>query len=276
MHMLPLKTMLNHFLQEDIGYGDLSANAVFGHEEAHAVVVAKQAGIFCGADILSIGYRLLNEKLSVKPLITDGQPIEHGTVLAQIQGSVRDILTGERVLLNLLQHLSGIATTTHQAIDRLDDPTIKICDTRKTTPGLRMLEKYAVKTGGGKNHRFGLDDGVMIKDNHIAACGSIARAVEKARAHIGHMVKIEVEIEDQQQLQQAIAAGADVIMFDNCTPAQVAHFQSLTPAHIVTEASGGITANTLAQYRHSGVNFISLGYLTHSVQALDISLDIHL
>lgn len=165
---------------------------------------------------------------------------------------------------------------TKEAVRCLDDEQIKICDTRKTTPGLRMLEKYAVRAGGGYNHRFGLYDGIMIKDNHIAACGSILEACKKARQAAGHMVNIEVEIETEEQLREAIAAGADVIMFDNCPPDTVRHFAKLTPDHIKTEASGGITLESLPAFKGTGVNYISSGFLTHSVKSLDISMDVTL
>jgi nicotinate-nucleotide pyrophosphorylase (carboxylating) len=181
------------------------------------------------------------------------------------------LLTGERVILNLLQRMSGIATLTHRAVTILNNSHTRICDTRKTTPGLRMLEKYAVVCGGGYNHRFGLYDGVMIKDNHIAFCGSITKAVQAVREKLGHMVKIEVETETKEQVLEAVRAGADVIMFDNRTPDEVREFVSLVPKPIITEASGGITLENLAEYGTTGVDYISLGMLTHSATALDIS-----
>jgi len=187
---------------------------------------------------------------------------------------VRSILTGERVILNLLQRMSGIATITHKAVALLGSSHTRICDTRKTTPGMRMLEKYAVRAGGGYNHRFGLYDGVMLKDNHIAHAGSILDAVVKVREQVGHMVKVEVEIENKSQLLEAIEAGADVIMFDNCSPEVIKGWIPLVPAHIVTEASGGITLGTLHSFRDSGVDYISLGALTHSAGSIDISLDL--
>ncbi|CAG9295439.1 carboxylating nicotinate-nucleotide diphosphorylase [Celerinatantimonas diazotrophica] len=274
MYHFQLRTLLSQFFQEDIGFGDLSAEAIFANEQASGSIVAKQPGVFCGSSLITQGYKLLNEQINITTLVNDGEVLNQGSVIAKIEGPVREILTGERVILNLIQRLSGIASATAQAVTILDDPNIRICDTRKTTPGLRMLEKYAFKMGGGHNHRFGLDDGVMIKDNHIAACGSIANAMARVRKAVGHMVKIEVEIETRQQLEQAIAAKADVIMFDNCSAATVREFRALTPANIITEASGGITLENLAEFRHSGVDVISLGCLTHSVKALDISLDL--
>lgn len=189
-------------------------------------------------------------------------------------GPIASILTGERVVLNLLQRMSGIATLTNQAVKLLNSDHTKICDTRKTTPGLRMIEKYAVRCGGGYNHRFGLYDGIMLKDNHIASAGSIAEAVQKARAKAGHMIKIEVEIETEQQLHEAIAARADIIMFDNRTPIEAAAFAAITPDSIITEASGGITLENLADYGRTGVDYVSLGMLTHSAKALDLSMNV--
>ncbi|WP_226568057.1 carboxylating nicotinate-nucleotide diphosphorylase [Bacillus stratosphericus] len=273
MERLQLKQMLTHFLKEDIGFGDVSADAIFGDKRGTAYIIAKQSGVLAGSQVIETGYHLLNEKIHTELFLQEGDWIHSGAVLAQIRGSVNDLLKGERVILNMLQRMTGISTLTHEAVQRLADPSIMICDTRKTTPGLRMLEKYAVKVGGGKNHRFGLSDGVMIKDNHIAACGSIREAVEKARAYVGHMVKIEVEIESEAQLKEAIAAKADVIMFDNCSPAQVKHFKQMTPETILTEASGGITLETLPSYRGTGVDIISLGFLTHSAPSFDFSMN---
>ncbi|MGE6629086.1 carboxylating nicotinate-nucleotide diphosphorylase [Bacillus sp. NPDC077027] len=273
MERLQLKSMLTYFLKEDIGYGDISAEAIFQRQEGKAVIVAKQDGVVAGSYVVEIGYHLINENIVIHQFVQEGDWIKNGSVLAEIIGPVNDLLKGERVILNLLQRMSGIATLTREAIKRLDDPSITICDTRKTTPGLRLLEKDAVKVGGGKNHRFGLSDGVMIKDNHIAACGSIRKAVEQAREYAGHMVKIEVEIETEAQLIEAIDAKADVIMFDNRSPEEVRRFKEMTPATILTEASGGITLETLPSYRHTGVDLISLGFLTHSVPSFDFSMN---
>ncbi|MBO1910976.1 carboxylating nicotinate-nucleotide diphosphorylase, partial [Microvirga sp. 3-52] len=197
-----------------------------------------------------------------------------GDKIAAVTGPIAHLLTGERVILNLMQRMSGIATVTNKCVEMLNDPAIQICDTRKTIPGLRMFDKYAVVCGGGKNHRQGLYDGVMIKDNHIAFAGSITKAVQRVREKIGHMVKIEVETETRQEVLEAVEAGADVIMFDNRTPKEVKAFGHDVPESIVTEASGGITLENLATYHGTGVNYISLGFLTHSVKALDISLQV--
>ncbi|NGZ76501.1 carboxylating nicotinate-nucleotide diphosphorylase [Saccharibacillus alkalitolerans] len=274
MQRIPLRKMLEHFYMEDIGSGDLSAQLISDSGPQQAVIHAKQHGIVAGVEVIREAFALLDADIDVSLLKKDGDPVVRGENIAVLTGNPSTLLTGERVALNLLQRMSGIATATRRAVEALNDPSIRICDTRKTTPGLRMLEKYAVTAGGGYNHRFGLYDGIMIKDNHIAAEGSITAAVAKARAYSGHMVKIEVEIEDEEQLQEAIAAGADIIMFDNCGPDTVRRFAQMTPPHIVTEASGGIDMRTLPAYAGTGVHYISLGFLTHSVTSLDISMDI--
>ncbi|WP_416723292.1 carboxylating nicotinate-nucleotide diphosphorylase [Bacillus stercoris] len=276
MNHLQLKKLLNHFFLEDIGSGDLTSQSIFGEQSCEAEIVAKSAGIFAGAAVIKEGFALLDKNVQIILHKKDGDILRKGEVIAGLCGPAAALLSGERVVLNLIQRLSGIATMTREAVHRLDDEQIKICDTRKTTPGLRMLEKYAVRAGGGYNHRFGLYDGVMIKDNHIAACGSILEACQKARQAVGHMVNIEVEIETEDQLREAIEAGADVIMFDNCPPDTVRHFSNLTPNHIKTEASGGITLESLPAFKGTGVNYISLGFLTHSVKSLDISMDVTL
>ncbi|PRP56684.1 carboxylating nicotinate-nucleotide diphosphorylase [Bacillus halotolerans] len=276
MNHLQLKKLLNHFFHEDIGTGDLTSQSIFEGQNCEASIVAKSDGIFAGAAVIKEGFALLDEKVQTFLHKKDGDHLQKSDVIAVLRGPAAALLSGERVVLNLIQRLSGIATMTRQAVERLDDEQIKICDTRKTTPGLRMLEKYAVRVGGGYNHRFGLYDGIMIKDNHIAASGSIVRACEKARQAAGHMVNIEVEIESEEQLREAILAEADVIMFDNCPPDTVRHFANITPDHIKTEASGGITLESLPAFRGTGVNYISLGFLTHSVRSLDISMDVAL
>src|SRR5699024_10764403 len=198
--------------------------------------------------------------------------IEPSEKIAMVSGPIRAILMGERVVLNLLQRMSGIATTTKQAVINLKSHQTKLCDTRKTTPGLRVFEKYAVTCGGGFNHRHGLYDGVMIKDNHIAFAGSISKAVQTIKAKLGQMIKVEVETETEEQVIEAIHAGADIIMFDNRSPEEIIELNKLVPKHITTEVSGGITLDSLPLYKNTGVDYISLGFLTHSVQALDISL----
>jgi nicotinate-nucleotide pyrophosphorylase (carboxylating) len=275
MNMLKLRSQLEQFFIEDIGDQDITSDLIFSNGALGEVVfIAKEAGIFCGEDIIRNGYKLLNEKIGVNVKVKDGEEIEMGQLLAVATGTISDLLKGERVILNLVQRMSGIATLTKSAVLELDSPKTKLCDTRKTTPGLRMFEKYAVRCGGGFNHRYGLYDGVMIKDNHISFAGSITKAVQAAREKLGHMIKIEVETETLEQVQEAIEAKADVIMFDNRTPDEIKEWIGIVPDGIITEASGGITLSNLASYRDSGVDYISLGFLTHSAKALDISVKV--
>lgn len=275
MNKIKLQQLIQQFFLEDIGEQDVTSEAIFPTSqigEGHFIV--KDEGIIAGLAIIEEAYRQLDASIDVKLLKADGDFVSRGDVIATVQGPMGRLLTGERVILNLLQRMSGIATLTNKAVTNLSSGHTRICDTRKTTPGLRMLEKYAVTCGGGYNHRFGLYDGVMIKDNHIAFCGSITEAVQAARKKLGHMVKIEVETETKEQVLEAIGAKADIIMFDNRSPEEVSQFVKLVPDTIITEASGGITLETLGDYRHTGVDYISLGMLTHSAKALDISFNV--
>ena len=272
MNKLKLQSMLEQFFNEDIGDGDLSSDLLFSpSDQGSFTFYAKEAGIFCGAVIIQIGFTLLDPSLNVTLLKQDGEKIEIGDELARIEGSLQSLLSGERVVLNLVQRMSGIATNASKTVELITGTEAKICDTRKTIPGLRMLDKYAVRTGGAYNHRSGLYDCIMLKDNHIALAGSISKAVKATKSKVGHTVKIEVEIETKEQLLEAIEAGADIIMFDNRTPEEINNWLELVPPHIITEASGGITLENLRAYAESGVEYISLGALTHSVKALDIS-----
>lgn len=275
MNRLKLQKQLQSFLLEDVGDRDVTSQAIFpSHQKGRGVFLAKDNGIIAGLQIIKEVYQLLDPKITVEVKFTDGDRVNHGDVLAEVAGPVAPLLTGERIILNLLQRMSGIATVTNKCVKALNDPSIQICDTRKTTPGLRMIEKYAVRVGGGKNHRYGLSDGVMIKDNHISFSGSITKAVKKVREETGHMMKVEVETETKSEVLEAVAAGADVIMFDNRSPEEVKEFSTYVPDHIVTEASGGITLANLAPYAHTGVDYISLGFITHSVRVLDISMQV--
>ncbi|WOV86947.1 carboxylating nicotinate-nucleotide diphosphorylase [Sporosarcina oncorhynchi] len=275
MNGLKLRLLVEQFLLEDIGAGDLSADSIFlDKTKGKMVFVAKESGVFCGTAIFKMAFQLLDQHIQIEVMVKDGEEIRAGQELAVASGNVAALLSGERVVLNLIQRMSGIATLTKAAVNELDNESIRICDTRKTTPGLRMLEKYAVRCGGGYNHRHGLYDAVMIKDNHIAFAGSITRAVELARRNTGHMVNIEVETETKEQVVEAVESGADVIMFDNRLPEEIEEFVKLVPAHITTEASGGIQLDNLKDYRYTGVNYISLGFLTHSYKAIDISANV--
>jgi nicotinate-nucleotide pyrophosphorylase (carboxylating) len=275
MNQLKLQKLLEAFFIEDIGERDVTTDAIFPQEQQGEIVfLAKDNGVFCGEEIIQAGFQVLNPATEVRMLIHDGDRMEAGQKLATVKGKIRDLLKGERVILNLVQRMSGIATKTREAVETLNSGYTKISDTRKTTPGLRMLEKYAVTVGGGHNHRFGLYDAVLIKDNHIAFAGSIANAVKAVKQSIGHMVKVEVETETKEQMFEALAAGADVIMFDNRKPEEIVEWITHVPETVTTEASGGITLENLASYRESGVDYISLGFLTHSVKALDISVKV--
>lgn len=273
MNQLLVKQKLESFLIEDIGTNDLSVETIFPIEKSgRAIFQMKDNGIIAGLQIIETTYQLLNQEINVTLHKKDGDVVTRGEVIAEVTGPVQSILSGERVILNLLQRMSGIATMTYNAVQRLADPSIRICDTRKTTPGLRLFEKYAVTCGGGFNHRFGLYDGVMIKDNHIAFAGSIEAAVKLVRDKLGPMVKIEVETESSRDVKAAVEAGADIIMFDNQAPETVTEWNAIVPRAILTEASGNITLNNVAMYGDTGIDFMSLGCLTHSAVALDISL----
>lgn len=274
MLTLAARDSIKAFLIEDIGTGDLSADLIFDVEEqGSGVFIAKADGVIAGLEVAQCVYDFLGQNVTFIALVADGDVVEKGTIIGRATGNIRTMLTGERVILNLMQRMSGIATMTHQAITSLNDPTIRICDTRKTAPGLRYFDKLAVKIGGGYNHRVGLYDGVMLKDNHIAYAGSVSQAVAKVRQKSGQMVKIEVEVETESQLIDAIAAGPDVIMFDNRSPEEVKAWSKLVPKEILTEISGGITLDNLPDYAHTGANYLSLGALTHSVTAFDISFN---
>jgi nicotinate-nucleotide pyrophosphorylase (carboxylating) len=276
MNKLKLRLQLEQFFLEDIGERDTTSEFIFDdNDQGELVFIAKEDGVFCGEEVIRTGFKLLDDEVEIHLDVRDGEQFEKGQKLVTITGKVITLLKGERVVLNLVQRMSGIATRTKEAVNVLNSTFTRIVDTRKTTPGLRMLEKYAVRCGGGFNHRFGLYDGVMIKDNHISFAGSILKAVEKIKANIGHMVKVEVEIESKEQLVEAIEAGVDVIMFDNRTPEEIKDWISLVPEGILTEASGGITLDNLSKYTDTGVHVISLGFLTHTIQSIDISAKVH-
>src|SRR4051812_35076830 len=249
MNSLKLRSQLEKFFIEDIGEQDLTTDLIFSDDTTGKIVfLSKDEGVFCGEEIIKTGFHLLNQDISVELFVKDGQTIEKGQELARVSGKISDLLKGERVVLNLIQRMSGIATLTQNAVSTLDSGHTRVCDTRKTTPGLRMLEKYAVRCGGGFNHRFGLYDAVMIKDNHISFAGSITKAVDAIRKNAGHMVKVEVEAETEAQVIEAVNAGADIIMFDNRTPDEIKELIQLVPAHIITEPSGGIQLANIADF----------------------------
>ena len=260
-------------LKEDIGTGDITTEScVPADAVSHGYFKAKAEGVVCGVDVLRRGFALIDPDVKVTVLVKDGGRGKKGDVIAEIEGSSRSILTGERVSLNLLQHMSGIATAAAEASASVAGTKARIADTRKTTPGLRVLEKYAVKTGGGSNHRFNLSDGVLIKDNHILAAGGIKNAVEAVRKNIPHTLKIEVETETMDQVKEALAAGADIIMLDNMTVQQMKDAVDFIAGRARTEASGNMGERNLREVAETGVDIISIGALTHTVKALDISL----
>ncbi|HLZ21717.1 MAG TPA: carboxylating nicotinate-nucleotide diphosphorylase [Ktedonobacterales bacterium] len=272
--------LVRRALAEDIGRGDVTTEATIPAETtASGRIVAREAGVIAGLPAAALAFRLLDSAVRFEPLVREGARVEVGAALATITGDARALLTAERTALNFLGHLSGIATLAFHCQAAIAGTTARVVDTRKTTPGLRNLEKYAVRTGGASNHRAGLDDGVLIKDNHIAACGSIAAAIERARAHTPHLLKIEVECETQEQVREALDAGADVILLDNMPLDRMRTAVTLIrerAPHTLIEASGGIGADPtkLAAVAATGVDLISLGALTHSAPNLDVSLEL--
>ncbi|ECL4388841.1 carboxylating nicotinate-nucleotide diphosphorylase [Listeria monocytogenes] len=274
MNSILMNQAIQAFLLEDIGQHDLSAETVFPRDTmGEGVFLAKETGILCGISIPPKVYELLGGNIQFEAYKKDGDWIQKGDIIAAVTAPVRTLLSGERVILNLMQRMSGIASQTNFAVKQLDDSAIRICDTRKTAPGLRAFDKYAVQTGGGFNHRNGLYDGVMLKDNHIAFSGGITSAVSTVREKLGHMIKIEVETETAEQVKEAVQAGADIIMFDNRTPEEIKQLVKLVPPHITTEISGNVTLENIHRYKGSGANYLSLGSLTHSVRAFDINFN---
>lgn len=274
MNKLLAREMIAEFLKEDVGTGDLSTNLIFNEDiRGEGYFLAKDNGVICGTDIIDLTYSFFSNDYSIELIKKDGDYINKGDIIAKVEGKVSALLTAERIILNLMQLMSGISTMANKLVTALDDPSIKIVDTRKTHPGLRMFEKYAVRCGGCYNHRYALYDGVMLKDNHIAFAGGITNAVNKVKSQLGHMIKVEVETETKEQVIEAVKAGADVIMFDNRTPGEIRELQKLVPDNIVTEASGGITLDTIGSFKDCGVNVISVGLLTNGVKPLDISFN---
>lgn len=273
---LLIEPMVRAALSEDLGaLGDITTDSVVPPGTAAvARLVARSGGTIAGLDLVRATFGLVDPSLRLAFNANDGATVPPDTTLAQIEGNARGILVGERVALNFLGHLSGIATTTARYVAATKGTRARICCTRKTTPGLRALEKYAVRTGGGSNHRFGLFDGVLIKDNHIAVAGGIAPAVERARAGAGHMVKIEVEIDRLDQLDEALAAKADIIMLDNMSLAHMRTAVTRVAGRALLEASGGVTEARVAEIAATGVDLISVGWITHSAPTLDVALDI--
>ncbi len=275
MEYTELNELIHRALQEDIGHGDLTTESLIRNEmQASGVFVAKSGGILAGINVSQAVYHYLEPGSTFETFKTDGDTLVAGDVIARVIGKAATLLTGERVALNFLQRLSGIASKTRRMADLIKYLPTELVDTRKTTPGLRVLEKYAVAVGGARNHRFGLYDGVMIKDNHIKAVGSITRAISDTRKKVPHTIKIEVEVEDLEQLEEALQARADIILLDNMDIEQMKKAVELTAGRALLEASGGINEDTLVEVARTGVDFISSGALTHSAVSLDISFDL--
>ena len=275
--ILPLmyEPLVRTALLEDLGRaGDITADAIVPADQRAALVMrARQPGVVAGLDVAACAFQMISPAIGLTAEHPDGSVIAPGDIIATIDGPARSLLTGERTALNFLCHLSGVATATASLVTAIKGTGAQIVCTRKTTPGLRSLEKYAVRAGGGSNHRFGLDDAVLIKDNHIALAGGIVAAVERAKACTGHLVKIEVEVDTLHQLEQALALGVDAVLLDNMTIEQLEQAVAMARGRVITEASGGITSATAPAIAATGVDLISVGWLTHSAPALDIGLD---
>ena len=263
-------------LLEDLGRaGDITAQATIPPEaRAIATFVTRKTGVVSGIDFAKRAMAMMDPAIRFSVLIGDGTRVKPGDVIARVEGPARAVLSGERVALNYLGRLSGIASATRMFADKIAHTKTKIVCTRKTTPGLRAFEKYAVRCGGGANHRFGLDDAILIKDNHIAVCGSVARTIEQARAFAGHLVKIEVEVDTLDQLCEAMTARPDAVLLDNMGPDTLREAVKIVAGRATTEASGGVGPDTVAAIAESGVDLISTGWITHSAPVLDIGLDI--
>lgn len=267
-------TILNA-LKEDMPLGDVTTDNIISEEsQSKAEFLAKQDAVIAGLDIAKYVFEILDDEVVFKPFIKDGDKVKKGDIIATVSGSTRALLKGERTALNFLQRLSAIATMTNRYVAKVQGLPVKIADTRKTTPGLRFMEKYAVYAGGGSNHRFSLSDGVLIKDNHIAAAGGIKNAIERVRASIPHTVKIEVEVESMEQVQQAIDCKADIIMLDNMSTEQMSDAVRIINKRALVEASGNMTEETIYDVALTGVDIISIGKLTHSANSIDISMNI--
>lgn len=270
-----LKPLVQAALTEDLGRrGDITSQATIpADRQAQLQIKARQAGVICGMDLARLSFALVDAQIEFIAQVTDGERVAAGTVLAIVRGNARHLLTAERTALNFMTHLSGIATDTQNIVDSIAEYPAQITCTRKTIPGLRIIQKYAVRCGGGRNHRLGLDDAILIKDNHIAIAGDIKTAIQQAQDFAGHLIPIEVEVDTLEQLSQALDAGASLVLLDNMTPDVLSQAVAMCKGRAKTEASGGITPETVQAVAKAGVDFIAMGYLTHSSTALDIGLD---
>jgi nicotinate-nucleotide pyrophosphorylase (carboxylating) len=274
-HRLVTEATVRRALEEDLGRtGDITTDAIVRPEtQARALIAAREAGTVAGLIVAALAFDLVDQGVRCVVLKPDGSAVAKGEPIAEIAGLARSLLMAERVALNYLGRLSGIATATRALVDRVEGTRARILCTRKTTPGLRVLEKYAVRCGGGLNHRLGLDDAVLIKDNHIAAAGGVAQALDALRGRVGPMVKIEIEVDTLDQLDEALSAGAEAILLDNMGPDMLRRAVTLARGRATLEASGGVTLETVRAIAESGVDYISSGALTHSARVLDVALD---
>lgn len=270
-----LKPLVENALTEDLGRrGDVTSQATIPADmQAQLQIKARQAGVICGIDLARLSFALVDAQIEFIAQVQDGETVEAGAVLATVKGNARHLLTAERTALNFMTHLSGIATATRQIVDSVAQYPAQITCTRKTIPGLRIVQKYAVRCGGGRNHRLGLDDAILIKDNHIAIAGDIKTAIQQAQKFAGHLIPIEVEVDTLEQLEQALDAGVSLVLLDNMSPETLSQAVAMCQGRAKTEASGGITPETVQAAANTGVDFIAMGYLTHSTTALDIGLD---
>ena len=274
---LMIERVVREALLEDLGRaGDITTDSIVPRDAmSTCVIAAREAGVVAGCDAARLAFRLLDPNMLVTVSRPDGSRVVPGDIVIHLQGRTRAILSAERVALNLMCHLSGVATCTASLVDAARPHKARIVCTRKTTPGLRALEKHAVRAGGGANHRFGLDDAVLIKDNHVAAAGGVRAAIERARAAVGHLVKVEVEVDTLQQLEEVLAIenGADAVLLDNMSPDQLRQAVAMVQGRLITEASGRVTAASVPAIAATGVDLISAGWITHSAPVLDLGLD---
>jgi nicotinate-nucleotide pyrophosphorylase (carboxylating) len=275
---IPIEEAVRAALAEDLGRaGDVTTQAIIpANARARAAIVARQSGVVAGIQAARAAFALMDPQISFEAEVVDGARIAPGAVVAMIFGPARPILSAERVALNFLGQLSGVATLTARYVSAIAGAAARICDTRKTTPLLRALEKYAVRCGGGVNHRFGLDDAVLIKDNHVAVAGGVIPALKAAKANVGHLVKIEIEVDTLDQLREVLEEGADAVLLDNMTPNDLRSAVALVGGRMTCEASGGVTLANVAEIAKTGVDLISVGALTHSAPVFDFGLDIEI
>lgn len=273
MKKMLIDKIIRNALKEDMNNGDITSETLLdSNTEISGNLIAKEDGIIAGVGVFTRTFKIVDEGINIEWLIEEGQRVSKGEKIAEVKGIAANVLMAERTALNILQRMSGIATLTSTFVEEANNPKVRIVDTRKTVPGLRVLDKYSVRIGGGHNHRFNLSDAVMIKDNHIIAMGGISKAVEKARAEIPHTMKIEVEVEDFDQLKEALDAGADIIMLDNMDVEKIKESVKINNGRAILEVSGNVSIENIREIAETGIDVISVGALTHSVRAFDISL----